>query len=173
MRMAGRGARAYDDFESAYGNFSQAIKFLREVVYQPEEWRTRRALADAKAGMGDRAGAEADLREVLAGAEEHGHIAEARAAQKQLTDLGAEIKIGAPLRTLEADLHQPSERLVTVMFVDVRGYTALTASEPPHLLVDKISSFYRWAAQQVQRHHGRAMHRAVEAVDASLHVSGS
>jgi class 3 adenylate cyclase len=171
-RIEGRVALAHNDLETAYANFSPAVTFLREAGYQPEEWRTRRALADAKAGMGDRAGAEADLREVLAGAEEHGHIAEARAAQKQLTDLGAEIKSRAAPPTQEADLHQPSERLVTVMFIDVRGYTALTASEPPHQLIGKISSFYRWADQQVQRHHGRVMHRAGDAVIASFNVSG-
>ncbi len=59
------------------------------------------------------------------------------------------------------------------MFVDVRGYTALTASEPPQQLIDKISSLYRWADQQVQRHHGRVMHRAGDAVVASFNVYGA
>jgi class 3 adenylate cyclase len=173
MRMAGRVALAYNDFETAYGNFSHAVKFLREVGYQPEEWRTRRALADAKARVGDRDGAEAELRAILAAAEEHGHVAEAQAARKQLNDLGVELKSVAAPPTQEADLHQPSERLVTVMFVDVRGYTALTASEAPYQLVDKISSLYRWADHQVQRHHGKVMHRAGDAVVASFNVSGA
>jgi class 3 adenylate cyclase len=173
LRIAGRVALAYNDLETAYANFSHAFTFLREAGYQTDEWRTRRALADAKARMGDRAGAEADLRGVLAGAEEHGHIAEAHAAQKQLTDLGAEVKSRSASPTEEADLRQASERLVTVLFLDVRGYTALTAEEAPDRVVDKIASLYRWADQQVQRHHGQVMHRAGDAVVASFNVSGT
>jgi adenylate cyclase len=172
LRMAGRMALVANDPASARAALSRAADFLHQAGYRVEEWRTRRALADAKARLGDLAGAQAELRTVLAGAEEHGHVVEARAAREQLKDLGIVIKPTAAPPTPEADLHQPSERLVTVMFIDVRGYTALTASEPPHQLIDKIGSLYRWADHQVQRHHGRVMHRAGDAVVASFNVSG-
>ena len=172
LRMAGRMALAAGDLATAQTNFSQVVRFLTEAGFREEEWRTRRALADAKARAGDHAGAEAELRAVLADAEARGHIAAARAARKQLSDLGIEVKIGPEPATDDADLRHASERLATVMFVDIRGYTAMSVREAPGQLAEKIGSFYRWADHEIERHYGQVMHRAGDAVVAAFNVSG-
>jgi class 3 adenylate cyclase len=172
LRMAGRMALAAGDLATAQATFSQVVKFLAEAGFRDEEWRTRRALADAKARAGDHDGAEAELRAVLADAEAHGHIATARAARKQFGDLGVDMKTGTESPMDQADLRQASERLVTVMFLDVRGYTAMSVSEAPGQLAETIGSFYRWADHEIERHYGQVMHRAGDAVVATFNVSG-
>src|SRR5207247_4834999 len=118
----------------------------------------RRAYADAVGALGDRAGAEAELRAVREEATAHHHRLEARYAREQLRSLGIDapepqaVSSDAPL---SASVRQPTERLVTVMFVDVRGYTALTAREAPDQLADQIATFYRWAEEEIHRHRGR------------------
>src|SRR5438045_9224660 len=59
------------------------------------------------------------------------------------------------------------------MFVDVRGYTALTAREAPDQLADQIATFYRWAEQEVHRHQGLVDRYAGDAVLAIFNVTGA
>jgi len=68
---------------------------------------------------------------------------------------------------------EAEERVVTVMFADVRGYTQMVANEAPADLVDKVSSFHRWAKQEVERHHGVVDKYAGDAVMATFNVSGA
>jgi adenylate cyclase len=69
-------------------------------------------------------------------------------------------------------LRQASERLVTVMFVDVRGYTARSARDAPHELADKVATLQRWAKHEIERHHGLIDKFAGDAVMATFNVSG-
>ena len=59
------------------------------------------------------------------------------------------------------------------MFADVRGYSAMTAGTPPADMVDRISAFQRWAAQEVERHLGVVDKFAGDAVMATFNVSGT
>jgi class 3 adenylate cyclase len=171
-RMEGRLALAKGELKPALDRLTEAADFFGKVMYRDHEWRTRRVLAEVMARMGDRDGAEAQLKGVLAGAEEHGHLFEANSARKQLEDLGVLVAVpksgGAPTETLR----EVSERLVTVMFVDVRGYTAMTGKEAPHEMADRISTFYRWAQQEIERHHGRATQHSGDSVMATFNISG-
>jgi adenylate cyclase len=65
------------------------------------------------------------------------------------------------------------ERLVTSMFADVRGYTALTAMTPPAEMADRITTLYRWAAAEVSRHHGVVNKFAGDAVMATFNATGT
>ncbi len=127
-----------------------------------------------KARQEDRAGAEAELRKVVAYADAYGAIFEGRCAREQLAQLGVEIGPAQPAHSTapEEDLRQASERLVTVMFVDVRGYTALSVMDAPHELADKVATFHRWAKQEIERHHGLIDKFAGDAVMATFNVSG-
>src|SRR5439155_19302048 len=93
---------------------------LQQVRYLDEAWPARRAYADALAALGDRAGAEAELRAVREEASAHHHRLEARYAREQLRSLGSDapepqaVSSDAPL---SASVRQPTERLVTVVFV--------------------------------------------------------
>jgi adenylate cyclase len=100
----------------------------------------------------------------------------ARMAAELLVELGVsqpkvDPQLARPIAQ-EDDLRQASERLVTVMFVDVRGYTAMTAKEAPHEMVEKLTTFLRWSGQEIKRHHGLVDQYAGDAVLAIFNVSG-
>jgi adenylate cyclase len=65
------------------------------------------------------------------------------------------------------------ERLVTSMFADVRGYTAMVAATPPADLADRIETLHRWAAAEVGRHHGLVDKFAGDAVMATFNATGT
>src|SRR5205807_1755514 len=70
----------------------------------------------------------------------------------------------------EPELVGAGERLVTTMFADVRGYTALTAATAPADLADRIETLHRWASAEVGRHHGLVDKFAGDAVMATFNT---
>jgi class 3 adenylate cyclase len=160
----------------ARGDLARAIELLTraasdfEAVGHVEEMRTRRTLADVYLKAGDVSTAESELRKVVATADERGMVWEGDQARQKLAELG--IVLDRP----HAD-QQPSERaeerVVTVLFADVRGYTSMVASEAPADLVDKLASFHRWAKQEVERHYGVVDKFAGDAVMATFNASGT
>jgi len=111
---------------------------------------------------------------VVAYADESGADYEGRAAREQLSRLGVEIahELGPQPESEVEAARQTAERLVTVMFVDVRGYTAMAGKTAPADLADRISAFYRWAEQEIDRHHGTGTQHAGDAIMATFNVSG-
>jgi adenylate cyclase len=67
---------------------------------------------------------------------------------------------------------QAGERLVTVLFADVRGYTALTQAQAPGEMAERIGTFQRWARDEIGRHRGLIDKFAGDAVMATFNVSG-
>jgi adenylate cyclase len=65
------------------------------------------------------------------------------------------------------------ERLVTVLFADVRGYTAIASASAPADLSDRISALQRWAMIEIDRHHGSVDKFAGDAMMATFNVSGA
>jgi adenylate cyclase len=61
---------------------------------------------------------------------------------------------------------------VTVLFADVRGYTALTPAQPPAEMAERITTFQRWAGNEIRRHRGLVDKFAGDAVMATFNVSG-
>jgi len=172
QRMEGRLAFAKGDFERARTRLSQAADFLNRCGHRDEEWRTRRALAAAKAALKDLPGAEAELRGVLEVASATGHLFEANASRKQLRELGVEVP--EPLSAHERDeatLRKPQERLLTVLFVDVRGYTAMTQRQAPEDMVDRLQAFLRWSENEISKHHGMVDQYAGDSLMATFNVS--
>jgi len=185
QRMNGRLALQRGDLPTALGHFATATEFFEAAGYRDEEWRSRRLLADAKFRSGDRVGAEADLRRVLSQAPQHGHMTEAAAASRQLAAMG--VKVESPAAPSPSPAKSPSplagegrgggsrpgERYVTVLFLDVRGYTKMSNERAPAQMADRIAAFYRWAEQEIERHHGQVSQHSGDAVMATFNVSGS
>jgi adenylate cyclase len=62
---------------------------------------------------------------------------------------------------------------VTVLFADVRGYTALTQTQAPAEMAKRIATFQRWAGDEIARHRGLIDKFAGDAVMATFNVSGA
>ncbi len=171
-RMEGRLALARGALPRARAHLVASINRWSDAGYREEESRTRRLLAVVLAGQGDRAGAEAELRSVLAYAAESDAVFEGERARSKLAELGVELE-AEPARAPPAavELRAASERLVTIMFVDVRGYTAMTQAEAPPDMAERIASFYRWVRQEVERRHGLVERYAGDAVMSLFNVS--
>jgi class 3 adenylate cyclase/tetratricopeptide (TPR) repeat protein len=86
-RIEGRLALFNTDLTQAGSRLASAAQRFQACSYRDDEWRTRRALAEVKVSLGDRASAEHELGLVIAGAVAHGHVFEAAAARRQLTEL--------------------------------------------------------------------------------------
>jgi class 3 adenylate cyclase len=179
LRARGRLALAEGDLGSARENLREAVSALDGAEFADEEWPTRRAFAAALIASGDREGAERELRIVLLAARERGHLLEARLAARGLAELGVAVPdlvpsppAAAPAVEVDGEGRQPTERLVTVMSIDIRGFTAITIQEPPHELADRVATFYRWAEQEIHRHQGLVDRYAGDAVLAIFNVTG-
>jgi len=175
-RAQGRLLLAEGQVAAAREPLERAARALQQAEYRDEAWPARRALAEALAAGGDRAGAEVELQAVLDEATARRHRLEARYAREQLRALGVDapepvtVTEAAPL---SASIRQPTERLVTVVFIDVRGYTALAVKETPEQLADQIATFYRWVEAEVRRHQGLIDQYAGDAVMATFNVTGT
>jgi len=171
-RIEGRLASSRGQSETAIDRLTAAAEYFARVEYLDDEWRTRRALAEVKATAGDRAGAETELQRVFTAASAHGHNFEVQAAERRLR----EWKMGVPeVQAVPPVLptRQPTERLISVLFVDIRGYTAMSAREAPDRVVDTVASFHRWARQEIERHHGLVDKYEGDAVMATFNVTSA
>jgi adenylate cyclase len=141
--------------------------------YRPDEARTLIVLARAALLEHDPEKAIGFLRRAAKIADDIESVAIRQEAQAAMAELGVELD-QPPLPPVEpAPEPSTGERLVTVLFADVRGYTALTGSVAPADLADRISAFQRWAVVEVERHHGVIDKFAGDALMATFNVSGA
>jgi predicted ATPase/class 3 adenylate cyclase len=138
------------------------------------EWRARTLTAQALARTGRHEGAERELEEVAAGAGAAGAALIATQARAVADRFGLALRhIEAQATPAEPEILQPGERLVTSMFADVRGYTALTSKTAPADMHERITTLYRWAAKEVDRQHGFVDKFAGDAVMATFNATGT
>jgi adenylate cyclase len=71
-----------------------------------------------------------------------------------------------------ARFDRTGERLVSVLFADVRGFTALSERSAPADMADRIATFQRWALLAVERNHGVVDKFAGDAVMATFNAAG-
>jgi class 3 adenylate cyclase len=172
-RMEGRLLQAQGDAAGAAPLFAAALAQFRDAGYRLEEVISQLLLASAQTSRGDRRSAEACLREVLAKAEMITAGLVAGQAREQLHRLGVDVPAHeVSLRAPEAT-HLPSERLVTILFVDIRRFTAMTKERAPADMVDRVSALYRWGRGEIEKHHGRIDHYAGDAIMATFNVAGA
>ena len=186
QRSLGRLAAAQGRHDEAMELFRSVSDFFASVGYRDEEWRSRCLLAASLAALGERSAAGRELRAVLSGATRHGALFHARAAREALSALGLPADDGDEVEEVDEDgrtpAHErpaavgapagpPTERLVTVLFADVRDYTAMTAALPPHEVAERIAALQRWAKHEIERHHGLVDKFAGDAVMATFNAS--
>ena len=141
------------------------------------EWRARTLAAEAVARDGSREEAEHELAAVVAEADAATALLVRDRARAVAEELG--LAVPAPVEPpsgrdgAEPELVGAGERLVTSLFADVRGYTALAAASAPADLADRIETLHRWAAAEVGRQHGLVDKFAGDAVMATFNATGT
>jgi len=181
QRAQGLMALARGEAEAARRLLGLAATGLSDSGERLEELRTLVPLARAHARAGDRPAAEAALLRAIelahvSGARRHTAAAITAGDELGLSLAGAEA-LPLPAMSAPADgagageIAAPAERLVTVMFADIRGYTEMTGTLAPAQLTERVATFQRWATREVERHHGIVDKFAGDAVMATFNVS--
>ena len=137
------------------------------------EWRARLLVAEALAQLGERQAAEEEVKLVVVAADAAGAVLIADSARAIAASHGLSVPRSAPAISEAPEITLAGERLVTSMFADVRDYTALTAATPPAEMAERITTLYRWAAAEVNRHHGFVNKFAGDAVMATFNATGT
>ena len=159
------------DIAGAAGHLRESLRLLDAADYHLDACPVRRRLASLLLEQDDVEGAVAELQIVLKVASRLGMVVEARLAAEELRRLGTAVPEDAVAPAAAAGA--TGERYVTVLFMDVRGYTALTREEPPAEVADAVATLQRWAAREVSQHHGLVDKFAGDAVMATFNVSGA
>jgi adenylate cyclase len=168
----------------ARGASAEAASVLQAVAreaadrgYRLVEWRARILAAEARAADGFAEEAEGDLAAVAVDAHAGSAVLIRDAARAAAGRLGLTLPELAELPSTEdgaaPELVGAGERLVTSMFADVRGYSALAAAATPPDLADRVGTLHRWAAAEVGRHHGIVDKFAGDAVMATFNATGA
>jgi adenylate cyclase len=163
------------------GRFEDAVRFLRqsEATFRQEEllldaWHIGRALAEAEARSGETEAAQQRLTAIAFDAEAAGALLAAKLARDTAASLGfviAESPEEAEPPSI-VDRVSSGERLVTVLFTDVRGFTEMSGRSAPADMFERIGSLQRWASQEVARNRGVIDKFAGDAVMATFNVTG-
>ena len=154
-----------------------AAREAAQCGFRLVEWRARTLAAEALAECGSREEAQRELAAVAAEADAAKAMLIGDAARAVARRLG--LIIPEPAESLptpdaaEPEFVDAGERLVTSMFADVRGYTAMASAITPADLADRIAAFHRWAAAEVSRHRGLVDKFAGDAVMATFNASGA
>src|SRR2546422_3669950 len=170
----GRLALYEGRIDDALLRLGSAEAMFRDEGFFLEAWHVGRSLAEAEARSGDNDAACQRLEVIASEAEAAGARLAAKLARDTAKSLGLEIA-EAP------DDGQPSahvasvttgERMVSVLFADVRGFTELSGLTAPADMLERIGSLQRWASQEVARQHGLIDKFAGDAIMATFNVSG-
>ena len=151
----------------------RADREFRQAGLLLNAWHAGRSLAEAEFRSGDVDGAQKRLVSTVAEAEAAGAHLAARLALDVALNLGIEVALPPPrFDEATAPRFAPGERLVSVLFADVRGYTEMSGQRAPADVAERIASLQRWATQEVQRRHGIVDKFAGDAIMATFNVSG-
>lgn len=165
----------------ATGRVEQAVDLLRRsadrlgsVDFMIFAWRAQRDLARALHAAGRVADARAELERSATSATEREAALERRLALDLAATLGIDLDVPeTATQPAPVPVSGTSERIVTVMFADVRGYTAMTRREAPAEMHERMTTFYRWARSEIERHGGMVDRYAGDAVMASWNTAVS
>jgi class 3 adenylate cyclase/tetratricopeptide (TPR) repeat protein len=159
-----------------------AGKQLEQAGFVLDHWRSSIVLASALILADRRDDAEAVITRVVDGTRRNG----AQAVLDEALSLAARHNIRLPEAVTAAaelspplasgggrHLGSPTERLVTVMFADVRGYTGMTRTVAPPVMAEKMRAFYRWARTAVESRGGVVDEFRGDSVMATFNLSGS
>jgi class 3 adenylate cyclase len=163
----GRTADALDELRKAHAAFRDGGLFL-------DVWHIGRALAEAEAMSGDADGARRLLATIASDAEATGARLAAKLARDTAVRLGFEVDLAPEPTHAQSAVErvETGERMVSVLFADVRGYTELSGRSAPAEMLDRIASLQRWASQEVTRRHGQIDKFAGDSIMATFNISG-
>ena len=176
-----RAAAAHGRLALYEGRFQDALPYLRrsEATFRDEgflldAWHVGRALAEAEARSGDTDGARRRLEAIVSDADAAGARLAAKLARD--TGMGLGFEIGEEPEALQQPVSvervSTGERMVSVLFADVRGFTEMSSRSAPADMLERIGSLQRWASQEVSRHRGLIDKFAGDAIMATFNVSG-
>ena len=167
----GRLSLALGDPEAASTTLERSASGYRAAGYVLDELRTFILLASAQSTAGAQDHAQSTLQRTVERAQDLGarKIVEEALAAGSAHGLHVDVTIPP---SLAADEVVTGERLVTVLFADVRGYTEMTAQRTPDKMADLVAALQRWATREVDRHFGLIDKFAGDAVMATFNVSG-
>jgi class 3 adenylate cyclase len=160
-------------FADAVGLLNKADADFRRGSLLLDSWHLGRALAEAEFRSGDAEAARRRLLAIVSEAEPLGGRLASRLARETASRLGLEMP-AAPEAADHGDAERVAtgERMVSVLFADVRGYTQMSGSNPPAEMAERIATLQRWASQEVARRHGRIDKFAGDSVMATFNISG-
>ena len=167
----GRLALAIGDPDAAAATLERSATGYGNAGYVLDELRTFILLASAQSAAGAQGQAQSTLQRTVERAQDLGarRIVEEALAAASARGLDVDATIPPPATT---DDVVTGERLVTVLFADVRGYTEMSAQRTPDKMVDLVAAIQRWATREVERHFGLIDKFAGDAVMATFNVSG-
>ena len=173
-RARGILALARGDAAGAIEASTHAVDAFEAAGYAIDEMYVRHELASAHAAVGDAKAARDELCRELAISRRTGSLLHELQARDTADELGVVLDepddASAPA-PLTDESREATERLVTVMFADVRGYTAMTRAEAPADMLERMTTFYRWARREIERTGGMVDRYAGDAVMASWNTS--
>jgi class 3 adenylate cyclase len=173
----GAVALARGEAQRAQNLLSRAADAFRDAEYRTEDMHCRLGFAEALAALSEPDRAQAELESIIRLGTEVGArllVGQARALANRL---GLTLSVAEPIASSVSSIEEPElvetgERLVSILFADVRGYTAMTNERPPADMIDSIGSFHRWAQQEIDKRGGLVDKFAGDAVMATFNVSG-
>ena len=170
----GRLALYEGRIDDALAELRNAVAIFEAGGFDLDVWHLGRSLAEAEARSGDLDAARRRLISIAPAAAAGGARLAAKLARETAARLGVEVA-GAPDQvdgSRDADLVTTGERMVSVLFADVRDYTELSGRSTPAEMVDRIASLQRWASQEVARRKGIVDKFAGDSVMATFNISG-
>jgi class 3 adenylate cyclase len=176
-----RTAAAFGRLALYEGRFDDAVAHLRrsEATFKEEgflldAWHVGRSLAEAEARSGQTDTARQRLEGIASDAEAAGARLAAKLARDTATGLGFELTEASEIARPVAHTDQvgTGERMVSVLFADVRGFTEMSGRSAPADMFERIGSLQRWASQEVTKNHGIIDKFAGDAIMATFNVSG-
>ena len=159
------------DLRTAIQNLRAGREFLDRAGCHLDACPLRRKLAELLLQVDDLDGTVAELQTVFEVASRLGMVVERRLAAAELEKLGVAVAKETPAPA--AAPGPTGERYVTVLFMDVRGYTSLARVASPAEVADSVATLQRWAATEVEKHHGIVDKFAGDAVMATFNSSGA
>ena len=170
----GRLALYEGRLDDALGLLRRSEATFREEGFFLDAWHVGRALAEAEARLGETDAAQQRLQAIATDADAAGARLAAKLARDAAASLGFEV-VPAPNVAeppAHADKVGTGERMVSVLFADVRGFTEMSGRIAPADMLERIGSLQRWASQEVDRHHGSIDKFAGDAIMATFNIGG-
>ena len=164
---------AQGDAQTAIDLASRGVERLEDAGYQVLSEVGKAVLARALRAAGRTDEAATLLRASHRTAAERGWVRVGNEVAAAAAEFGVTLDNLTVEEAPPADAVLPvGERLVSILFADVRGYTSMSNERVPAGIAADITKLQRWAAAEVEKHRGIVDKFAGDAVMATFNVAG-